>query len=211
MSAATAPFRIIKFWTEYKRTAKGLVPIDKVEYCAVGMASRSTTVARISDLRRIREAPDPDDVASNIAKQRWEYIEKHYSAWKAGQETPEHGIPLAAWPGITPEQADVLRTAGLRSVEDIATASDGIVNRISLPGIRELQGNAKRFLEAQDGVKTAEALAKKDQEISSLQDQLEELRQIVLAKAAPDEDDDEPPKRRGRPPKVIPTAEATGL
>lgn len=210
--SSTAPFRIIKFWTEYKRTAGGLQPVDKVEYCAVGMASRSTTVARIADLRRIRENPDPDDVASNIAKMRWEFIEKHYSAWKAGQATPEHGIPLAAWPGITPEQADVLRTAGLRSVEDIATASDGIINRISLPGIRDIQSNAKRFLEAQDGVRTADALAKKDAEISSLQEQLEELRQIVLAKAPRDDDDDlEPPRRRGRPPKIMSTEEATGL
>lgn len=197
---STAPFRVIKFWTEYKRTAKGLQPIDKVEYCAVGMASKSTTVARIADLRRIREAPDPDDVASNIAKQRWEFIEKHYTAWKAGQETPDHGIPLAAWPGITPEQADVLRTAGLRSVEDIATASDGIINRINLPGIRELQKTAKMFIEAQDGAKTADALAEKDRQIATLNEQLEELRQIVLSKMG--SDDDDAPKRRGRPPKV---------
>ena len=197
---STAPFRVIKFWTEYKRTAKGLQPIDKVEYCAVGMASKSTTVARIADLRRIREAPDPDDVASNIAKQRWEFIEKHYTAWKAGQETPDHGIPLAAWPGITPEQADVLRTAGLRSVEDIATASDGIINRINLPGIRELHKTAKMFIEAQDGAKTADALAEKDRQIATLNEQLEELRQIVLSKMG--SDDDDAPKRRGRPPKV---------
>jgi hypothetical protein len=201
MSASTAPFRVIKFWTEYKRSpTKGLIPIDKVEYCAVGMASKSTTVARIADLRRIREAPDPDDVASNIAKQRWEFIERHYNAWKAGQETPENGIPLAAWPGITPEQADVLRTAGLRSVEDIASATDGIVNRINLPGIRELQKNAQRFIEAQDGAKTADALAEKDKQITALNEQLEELRQIVLAKMG--NDDDDQPKRRGRPPKV---------
>lgn len=208
---STAPFRIIKFWTEYKRTAAGMKAIDKMEYCAIGMASRTTTVARIADLRRIHEAPDPDDVASNIAKQRWEFIEKYYNAWKAGQETPEHGIPLAAWPGITPDQADVLRTAGMRSVEDIANASDGIVNRINLPGIREIQKTAKLFLEAQDGVKTAEALAEKDKQITALQDQLEELRQIVLAQAQARDDEDEPPKRRGRPPKVEPTSEATGL
>lgn len=208
---STAPFRIIKFWTEYKRTPTGLKAIDKVEYCAIGMAARSTTVARIADLKRIHENPDPDDVASNIAKQRWEFIEKHYNAWKAGQETPEHGVPLAAWPGITPEQADVLRTAGIRCVEDIANASDGIVNRINLPGVREIQKNAQRFIEAQDGAKTADALAKKDQEIMSLQEQLEELRQIVLAKAQ-ETDDDDPPKRRGRTPKVIaPEAEVSGL
>lgn len=199
MSAQTAPFRIVKFWTEYQRKASGLVPIDKVEYCAIGMAGKTTTVARIADLKRIREAPDPDDVASNMARGRWEFIEKHYSAWKAGQAVPEHGTPLAAWPGITAEQADIFRTAGLRAVEDIASATDSVINRIQLPGVREIQATAKRFLEAQDSNKTVIALEEKDKQIGALTEQLEELRQMFLAQQGADDD---APKRRGRPPKV---------
>jgi hypothetical protein len=206
--AATAPFRIIKFWTEYKRSAGGLKAIDKVEYCAVGMASKSTTVARIADLRRIREAPDPDDVASNIARDRWMFVERHYDAWKAGQEAPEHGTPLAAWPGITAEQAEVMRTAGLRSVEDIASATDSVINRINLPGVRDVQASAKLFLGSLDTQRTADALAEKDKQISVLSEQLEELRQIVLAQGR---GDDEAPKRRGRPPKVRDDVEAPDM
>lgn len=203
MSAQTAPFRIIKFWTEYKRAAGGLKEIDKVEYCAVGMAQKATTVARISDLRRIREAPDPDDVASNIARDRWAFIEKHYNAWKAGQATPEHGTPLAAWPGITAEQADVFRTAGLRAVEDIAQATDSVINRINLPGVREIQKNAQRFLEAADSTAIADRMAEKDKQIASLTADLEELKQLILSQRDDDEEEDKP-KRRGRPPKVVP-------
>ena len=201
MASATAPFRIVKFWTEYKRKAGGLQEIDMVEYCAVGMAAKSTTVARISDLRRVRDNVDPDDVAGNIAKQRWEFISRHYEAWKAGQATPEHGTPLAAWPGITPQQADIFKQMGLRSVEDIATATDSVINRVQIPGVRDIQSNAKRFLEAQDGQKTAEALAEKDRQIDALQEQMEELRQAFLASQAERAEDDAP-KRRGRPPKV---------
>jgi len=201
MSAQTAPFRIIKFWTEYKRAAGGLKEVDKVEYCAVGMAQKSTTVARIADLRRIREAPDPDDVASNLARDRWQFIEKHYNAWKAGQAVPEHGTPLAAWPGITSEQADVFRTAGLRAVEDIAQATDSVINRINLPGVREIQKNAQRFLEAVDSSAIADRMAEKDKQIASLTSDLEELKQLILSQREDDEEEDKP-KRRGRPPKA---------
>jgi len=201
MAAATAPFRIVKFWTEYKRAAGGLKEIDMVEYCAVGMASKATTVARVSDLKRVRDNVDPDDVAGNIAKQRWDFVSRAYEAWKSGQATPEHGTPLAAWPGITPQQADIFKQTGLRSVEDIATATDSVINRVQIPGVREIQANAKRFLEAQDGQKTAEALAEKDRQIDALQEQMEELRLAFLASQAerPEED---APKRRGRPPKA---------
>ena len=201
MATATAPFRIVKFWTEYKRAAGGLKEIDMVEYCAVGMASKATTVARISDLKRVRDNVDPDDVAGNIAKQRWDFISRHYDAWKEGQSTPEHGTPLAAWPGITPQQAEIFKQTGLRSVEDIATATDSVINRVQIPGVREIQANAKRFLEAQDGQLLADQLAKKDQQIDALTEQLEELRQMVIAQAQ-DREGDEPPKRRGRPPKA---------
>jgi hypothetical protein len=203
MAGQSAPFRVIKFWTEYKRVAGGLKPIDKVEYCAVGMANKATTVARVDDLKRVRDNIDPDDVAGNIAKMRWDYIAPIYAAWKEGHETPEHGTPIAAWPGLTPEQAEVFRTMGLRSVEDIANASDGIMGRINLPGVRDIQANAKRFLEAQDGQRVADQLAEKDKQISLLSDQLEELRQIVIAQQSRDDDDDDRPRRRGRPPKVV--------
>lgn len=204
MAGQAAPFRIVKFWTEYKRTAAGLKPIDKVEYCAVGMANKATTVARIDDLKRIRDNIDPDDVAGNIAKMRWDYIAPIYEAWKKGHEAPENGTPLAAWPGLTPEQAEVFRTSGLRSVEDIASATDSVINRVNLPGVRDIQTNAKRFLEAQDGQRVADQLAEKDKQISLLSDQLEELRQIVIASQNRDDSDDEDrPRRRGRPPKVL--------
>ena len=203
MTPTTAPFRIVKFWTEYKRAAGGLKEVDMVEYCAVGMAGKSTTVARIADLRRVREAPDPDDVASNIAKQRWEFIERHYIAWKSNQAVPEHGTPLAAWPGITAAQAEIFRQIGLRSVEDIANATDSVINRVQLPGVRDSQQNAKAFLESRDAARTADDLAQKDRQIAALSEQLEELRQIVIAQSqAQPADGEDAPRRRGRPPKV---------
>ncbi len=197
--------RIVKFWTKYQA---GREPVDMVEYCAPGMAQRSTTVARVKDLARIRQVRDSDDTAGNMAFERWQVISKAYEAWKQGQDVPVSGTPLAAWPGLTPEQAEVFRLFGLKTVEEIANASSSIIARVQLPGVVEIQANAKRFLDASDQGKFAAQMAEKDTQISTLTDQLEELRQMFLQMSRPADDDDleadgsERPKR-GRPRKVL--------
>jgi hypothetical protein len=203
----SAPFRIVKFWTKYVQRNGDTVAVDMVEYCAPGMAQRASTTAPVSMLAKVQPNIDPDNIAGQMALNRWRVIEPAYNAWKQGQELPASGTPLAAWPGITPEQADVFRQTGLRSVEEIADASDSLMQRVQLPGVRDIRDNARRFLEARDQAKVADALAAKDEQINALQDQLEELRQLVLAREADSSDDLEAdgsaaPRRRGRPPKV---------
>lgn len=195
-----APFRIIKFYTKYITRNGKTVPEDMVEYCAIGQAQRTTTPAYISQLRRVRSDFDADDVAGRLAFERWEAIRPAYEAWKKGQEIPDSGHPLGAWPGITPEQADVLRTAGLRSVEDVAAASDGVMSRVQLPNARGLRDLAAKFLEARDAQKVADRMSERDLEVLTLKEQLEEMRQLMLAQQSA-EDEDEAPRRRGRPPK----------
>ncbi|WDR03626.1 hypothetical protein PSQ19_06030 [Devosia algicola] len=69
----------------------------------------------------------------------WATIEPAYRAWKEGREVPLNGTPLAAWPGITPEQADVFRLVGIRSVEQVRDMTDTIRSKVRLPNTRELQ------------------------------------------------------------------------
>lgn len=201
--------RILKFWTKYTPKAGATIATDMVEYCAVGMATKSTTVARVKDLSRVIENADPDNVAVRMATERWQIIGPAYEAWKNNQAIPTHGTPLAAWPGLTPEQADIIRNAGLRSVEDVAEAPDSVISRVQLPGVRDIQANAKRFLEARDQAKVADHMAAKDAELAELKAQLEEMREIVIASsqaAAPDlnADGSEKPRRGpGRPRKVL--------
>lgn len=192
--------RVLKFWTDYKTKGGTMVSVDMVELCAVGQADRSTWRTPVSTFtRKLRPVADPvNDQAAVMMHDIWAVVKPQYEAWKAGHETPETGTPIGAWPGVSPEQAQVLRNAGFRSVEELASANDSAINRIQLPGARTLQENAKRFLAAQDKASVVNELAAKDQQIASLTDQLEELRQIVLAKMA----DEDTPKRRGRPPKV---------
>lgn len=190
--------RIVKFWTKYAKPGDPRAAYDMVEYCAPGQAQRLTAVARVADLAKVRENAESDDISAQMALGRWHAIKPAYEAWKNNQKIPTNGIPLAAWPGLSPEQAEILLQFGLRTVEEIADASSSVITRVQLPGVLDIQANAKRFLAAQDQTKVADELAKKDGEITELRDQLEELRQLVLTQAAA-EDDEDKPKRRGRP------------
>lgn len=199
-------FNIVKFYTKYETRNGAVVPIDMVDICPPGAAQRSTTPLRISEISRVIETPSPDNSAANNALARWQRIRPAFEAWKAGQEMPVNGTPLAVWPGVTPEQAEILRNNGIKSVEDIASATDGVIGRVPLPGMRDLQANARRFLDSRDQNAVAIELAKKDREMAELREQLEEMRQIVLQQSQAGEDleadGSERPKRRGRPPKV---------
>jgi hypothetical protein len=207
MAINSAPIRIIRFWTAYTNRNGVQTPRDMVEYCAPGMAQMATTVAVVMQLAKVRTDIDPDNPAYQLARMRWEIIGPAYKAWKAGQDIPVNGTPLAAWSGITPEQAEIVRSFGLRTVEEVAAATDGIVSKVQLPGMRDIRDNARLFIESADQNKLAAQMAEKDREIASMRADMEELRQMLIeaSKAAEPElnaDGSEAPRRRGRPPKV---------
>jgi len=227
------PITIKGFWTEYlplsPKTARleaklkagdavGVVIageggsarlcVDWVEYCAVGQVQRSTNREAIHRLARVAPyVANSNDEAARFANMRWNSIKPYYEAWKSGQEMPEYGTPLAAWPGITPGAAEVLLAHGIRTVEELRDLSDGVKAKIALPNIRDLCANAQRFIDSYDSQKVATALEEKDAKIAAMAAQsaeqaaqLEEMRQIVLkmqsemeAQAA-----QPPPKRKGK-------------
>lgn len=174
--------RVLRFWTEYKVNADGSPrPIDMVEYGPAGGLQLRTNTATVTSLSKLRPVDaNSEDEAAKIAHARWSAIEPMYRAWKDGQEIPAQGTPFAAWTGITQQQADILKMAGLRSVEDLAEASDSVMNTIRLPGIRGLQTTAKAFLASFDKQATAMRLEKAEQEAAASREQLEEMRQIML-------------------------------
>lgn len=169
----------------------------------MGMAQRCTTVDSINRLSRLMPLdPNSPNEAIRMAHIIWNSIKPAWQAWKTGQEAPLNGTPLAVWPGISSEQGDVLKQFGLRTVEEVAGMSDGLVTKIPLPQAREIQANAKRFLESADQSKTAERLEEKDREMAALQEQVEEMRAIILdqnKKKEKPEQQPEPAKKRGRP------------
>lgn len=200
---AAPPIRVIRFWQDYQKRDGKIVPVDKVEYCAPGRAQLATTVAVVAQLSRIREDVDPDNPAYLMARARWDAIEKAYNAWKSGQEMPADGTPLAAWSGVTQQQADVLRAAGFRAVEELAESSDSVVMKVPLPGMRTIWENAKHFVAAKDQSAVADAMGKMQSENADLAAQLEEMRQMVLEMSQRPEpvledDGSEAPRRRSK-------------
>lgn len=188
--------RVIKFWTNYAPGPDGLPKgVDMVMYAPIGRADKTTlieTVSRLGKLHPIEAAAD--NPAVRMAHERWNVIKPAYDAWKNGQQLPERGTPLSAWPGVSSEQSEALKMMGIRSVEEFVEASDGIINAVPFPGARELKLAAAQFLKSADRQAITNDLAKKDEELALLREQLEEMRQIVLESQGE-------PKRRGRPAK----------
>lgn len=195
------PIFIHRFYTVYDEDPKTKQPRarDMVEYGPIGAAGRSHTVERIDVLSRVNVSAGANP-AMMAAKVLWDFIGPRYEAWKTNQKLPETGTPLAAWNHLTPEQAEVLRVNGVRSVEDVATLSDAHFNRIPIAGLRGMTEAAKKFLDSKDVNKFTAEMKQKDDTIAALTARVEQLAEMVAATQGDE------PKKRGRPPKVAEAA-----
>ena len=125
--------------------------------------------------------PDGANGGEKIAYMRhiWAVVEPAYKAWKEGREVPLNGTPLVAWPGVTPEQAEVFRMAGIRSVEQVRDMTDGIRSKVRLPNTRELQELAKLYLENSGAAAAAEREAAKDRMIADMAERMEAMEALL--------------------------------
>lgn len=168
--------RVIEFWTEYVTPEDGgeTRAVDWVKWARPGvlnMAAVCEAVPRLS--KPLRERGPQGQMAYRPV---WLAVKPSYDAWKTGQEIPIDGTPLDAWHGLTRKQAEALRTAGCRSVEEFAGLTDNEIGRVMLPDVRGLRGRAKAFLEARDrDAPVAAALAQRDAEIEALKKALADL------------------------------------
>jgi hypothetical protein len=175
-----------RFSTEFKpdpNDAAKSIDIDWVEYGAIASLDRSLTRERVSRLRDCLP-PGKDNPAVAMAHARWDAIRPFYERWKSGQEMPVSGTPLAAWNALSPERADVLKSRGVRTVEDIAQLTDAHIERIPVRGLRDLIRQAQLFVDSADRTRFAHSLEKKDQEIAALNGQLDSLREQIAALTA---------------------------
>ncbi|TIW62972.1 MAG: hypothetical protein E5V48_02610 [Mesorhizobium sp.] len=130
--------------------------------------------------------PDPEKMGDDqdgeklrFMTHRWNQIEPAYEAFKAGRDIPVNGTPLAAWPGVTPEQADVLRVAGIRTVEEVRDLTEGHADKIHLPNMRDMRKQARLFLENSDIAKAAEREAQKDAQIDAMAERIAAMEQML--------------------------------
>lgn len=190
--------RVIQFRTTFRA---GKEPFDEVLIAPAGAEfERTQTWHRVNSMRP-PETDDPTVIASLYYKDlaaKWSVVGPAYEAWKNGQEIPEDGTPLAAWSGVTAEQADWLRKMGIRTVEDVRDMGDATAEKLQIPNARKLPALAKKFLEG-------EVLTQKDAKIAEMEERIAAMTEM-LEEQMKAQADDKP--RRGRPPKAKAEADA---
>lgn len=96
---------------------------------------------------------------------------KSYEAYKKGQELPVEGFPLKMWSLMPNGLAEVFVRAGLRTVEELASASDAHAQRVMR--FYEWRDKAKAMVETANKAKVA-------QELDELRKQIDELKNPSL-------------------------------
>lgn len=132
------------------------------------LATRTTERVRLMIPDPEKMGNDQDGEKLRFMTYRWNQIEPAYLAFKAGRDIPINGTPLAAWAGVSPEQADVLRVSGIRTVEEVRDMTEGQADKVHLPNMRDMRKQAKLFLENTDVAKAAEREAAKDAVIEEM-------------------------------------------
>lgn len=164
---AQITIRALRFFQKFREDPNGEMHAeDWIEYCAPGQAAFTTIEDAVRRLQRDKTG-------------KWLSVDAAYKAWKSGEEVPENGTPLGAWPGISDEQRVVLKASGVRTVEEVAAMTETIITRIRLPNPRALRDQACRFLEARSGAAVEAALKARDDEIATLKAQMETLLEMA--------------------------------
>lgn len=171
----------LKFWIDYEGTdGEELQAIEWVQWTKKGTSNSTITEDKVSRVKK-----DPA---------KWSVLAPFYEAWKKNEKAPVNGFPIDAWPGVTPEQARVLKDRHILSVEDLSNSSQADLGKLGLPGIIMLQSKAKAFLEARQNSAPLAA------EVSQLREDNRVLREELESAMALLKEAAEKP-RRGRPPK----------
>ncbi len=182
MSNKAPSIHVVRFWTDFKPDPKDpgkLKPVDKVAYGAVGQTQRSVVITEVMRLSQIIPHEDASNPAIQLARLRWDLIRPQYEAWKSGQEPPVEGTPLAAWNAIAPEQAEVLKARGVKTVEHIRDLTDASIEGLPVPYLRQLKQQAGHFLDSADAARFAAKLAEKDRTLQSQQEQINEQNALI--------------------------------
>lgn len=151
-----------------------------VELAPSGEAyDKTRTWHRIKDLRP-RENVDgqrAESMSHKVMAARWDVIAPKYEAWKRNEDIPDDGTPLAAWSGVSPEQAAHLRSMGIRTVEGVRDMGEGAFTRLPFPNARQLPKLAAAFLES---ITEAE----KDRELTEMRERMAAMEEMLAEAGA---------------------------
>lgn len=178
-----------------------MVGVDYVTYGPFGALDRSKVTERVKRILSVQANGDSDNPSVKMAKDRADIISERYEAWKEGREIPANGTPLAAWNLLQPEDAEILRTHRIYTVEDVASLTDTLLQRIAIPNGRSMVEQAKLYLKAADTNRASAEMAKMAAELAALRSELTEAKSALIQTAVDEagEDDVIARPKRGRP------------
>jgi hypothetical protein len=100
-----------------------------------------------------------------------------YAAWKAVEGAPISGMPMTEWPLASNSFVEQMKLHGIRSVEDLANASDTVTARD--PGMMTMRAKAQAWLAAaSDAALTTKAVT----EVDALKARIAELESAAASK-----------------------------
>jgi len=179
---------LVKFFnkamrSEDKSREEGRPIFDEVEYVDIRVAgSKNGHICRPARLDDKSRFPD------------------HYNAFKNRMEMPVEGTPLTEWAVITRSQAEELAFFNVKTVEQLASMSDGQSGKFM--GMNSLRQKAKDWVkEAKDNapsIKMAEELRERDDTITALTDKLAALTDMVDKLTAPEDPKAAPSRRKSK-------------
>ncbi len=166
-------FVVLGFKAEYR----GETCVDWVEIAPSGEAfERTHTWHRVKDLMPPTRVDDTraDSAAYKLMLARWQVVGPKYEAWKRNEALPDDGTPLAAWAGVSPEQAAHLRNMGIMTVENVRDMSESAFSRLPFPNARQLPKLAEAFL-------SSRGEAEKDAKIAEMQERMAIMEEMLAA------------------------------
>lgn len=98
---------------------------------------------------------------------------KQYNGWLQSGKTPVDGYPLKLWPALTPAQVATLGVMNVHTVEQLANASDIVIQQYG-PGGQNLREQAQTYLAA---AKDGAPLRQLTEENQRLREDLDMMRQ----------------------------------
>lgn len=175
--------RILQFWTEYvPDPAKPgeMKGVDWVEWGKIGDKTGASTRERVHAL-----APRPGRTGPVAEAIEWQAVGPAYERWKASEEIPENGTPLAAWPGADRALVDVLKKFNILTIEDFVGTADHVIATIPIPNPRKRRKMAEDFLLAQGDISRVQSeLTKRDDLIDRQARELDDIKQQLAALTA---------------------------
>lgn len=154
---------------------------------------------------------DPNNkIETKATEDHKQRFPKQWANFKNNLTEKVDGTPIEQWPVLTSAQAEEFKYLGVRTIEQLAGASDAQMQKMmGGPSFRE---RAKAFLkvakDSAEAQRLADANAELQAQIDSLKAQIAALGAIKPAETAvksePQTQAIPAPKRRGRPPKVRP-------